>query len=103
MLTPSEIRDANWQQIAAHLSGRRAQVHAALLNHGPATTRGLAIAMHSTELSVRPRVCELVQLGFARVVGVEGREGVYEAIQLDKAETAFIRSRSAGAQTLMPI
>jgi phage baseplate assembly protein W len=36
-------------------------------------------------LNVRPRVTELVQLGLARLVRKERREGVYEAIPIFEA------------------
>lgn len=33
-------------------------------------------------LTVRPRVCELAELGFVECIGREGREGVYQAVTL---------------------
>jgi hypothetical protein len=88
-MKPVDIRNENWADILARLDRDRLSVHAALLRDGPHTTRGLAEAMGWDPFSVRPRVTELCQMGLARMVGRQGREGVYGAVPVEVAAREF--------------
>ena len=96
-MTPSAIRDLNWQQLQERVSGLRATVHEALRMHGPCTTRQLAARAGLDILTVRPRVTELCQLGFASEVSpssLDARpsspaEGIYRACSFQEAATAY--------------
>ncbi|WP_448578916.1 hypothetical protein [Thermosphaera sp.] len=92
------IKSENWQEIVGQVRGLREACYHALLREGPCTTRRLAAAMARTELSVRPRVTELMQLGLAECVGREGHEGIYRAIPLAEAAVAFERRRAAAGE-----
>jgi predicted transcriptional regulator len=85
----TDPRNMTFVELESLLEGLRAEVYEAMLNHcGPTnnglTTRGLANIIGIDLLTVRPRVCELVQLGFAECVGHTRRgrshEGVYRAV-----------------------
>ncbi len=84
-MQPIQIRDMNWQQLQERISGLRQTVHEALRMHGPCTTRQLAERARLDLLTVRPRVTELVELGFAVCTGREGGEGVYRACSYHEA------------------
>jgi len=83
------IRDLNFEQLKDRLSGLRQAVHSALQLHGPCTTRALAHKAGLDILTVRPRVTELVELGFAECTGREAGEGVYRALNYNEAARAF--------------
>ncbi len=99
----TEIRDLNWQQLRERVSGLRAIVHAELQRHGPCTTRQLAERCGIDLLTVRPRVTELEQLGFAGCTGREKGEGVYRAFNYDESIRLFHErqaiARGEGVQT----
>ena len=104
-IDPRTIRDANWELIRGHLAGPRQAVHAWLLAHGPATTGMIAEGTGIPLLTVRPRVTELVQLGFAVCEGRNPfcwREGIYEAVPVERAraahQAAIEAARAAGTQ-----
>lgn len=101
----ADIRDANWEDLRDRLRGERLDVHAALLRRGPSATRELAESMGRSEpTSIRPRVTELCQMGFARCVGRRGNEGIYEAIAIGEARAAFVARRAGLAeQRLLPL
>ncbi len=84
-MNPAEIRNLNWQQLREHIDGLRATVYSALQIYGPCTTRQLAAKMEADILSVRPRVTELVELGFAECTRRDGGEGVYRALSYTEA------------------
>lgn len=88
-MSPSAIRDLNWQQLQERVSGLRATVHEALRMHGPCTTRQLAAKAGLDILTVRPRVTELVEIGFATCTGREGGEGIYRACSFQEASAAY--------------
>jgi hypothetical protein len=77
---PTDIRNANWDEIRDCLAGVRLAVHNALSVLGPCTTMALAEKSGITPFTVRPRVTELCELGFAELCGRDGREGIYRAI-----------------------
>jgi predicted transcriptional regulator len=89
-MKPSEIRDANYEQIrATWLAAKRWDVYCAFLKHGPGTTRQVATESGIDLLTLRPRVTELCEFGFVALVEGEPRmdtnehegkrEGVYRA------------------------
>lgn len=105
-IDPRTIRDANWELIRGHLAGPRQAVHAWLLAHGPATTGMIAEGTGIPLLTVRPRVTELVQLGFAVCEGRNFcREGIYRAAPADRVradrEAAAAAARAAEAQLVL--
>ena len=79
-MNTTEIRNMNWEEIQRRLEGWRAMVYEALSAHGPCTTGELAAKTGMSILTVRPRVTELMQLGFAELKGQRGKEGIYAAI-----------------------
>lgn len=103
-ITGQEIKRQNWQEQRDHLQGFRLTVwqHLSLtkLNRRPVTTRELAHLMQLDVLMVRPRVTELVQLGFARCVGKEGHEGLYESIGIKEAQQNFETQVNVGQELL---
>lgn len=96
-MNPAEIRDLNWQQLRERLEGMRAAVFDALQLFGPCTTRQLAAKMEVDLLSVRPRVTELVELGFAECLRREGGEGVYRVLSYAEAHARFSDRRALAA------
>lgn len=103
-ITGQEIKRQNWQEQRDQLQGFRRTVwqHLSLakLNGRPVTTRELARLMQLDVLMVRPRVTELVQLGFARCAGKEGLEGLYESIGLKEAQRNFETQVNDGQELL---
>jgi len=105
-IDPKTIRDANWEQIRDHLAGPRQAVHAWLLAHGRATTNRIAQGTGISLLTVRPRVTELVQLGYAACTGRNfRREGIYEAVPVERVraehEAALLAARDAELQMVL--
>ena len=90
---PGEIRNDNWQALRERVSGLRGEVHAALLQAGPCTTRELAAKAGLSILTVRPRVTELVELGFAECTGRAAGEGIYRALTHAEAAGLFHAAR----------
>lgn len=104
-MSPSDIRNLNWQQLSEHVHGLRQAVYEALRTHGPCTTRKLAARSGMDILSVRPRVTELAELGFSTCCGREGQEGVYRACSYQEAADAHAQrqalARGEGVQEAM--
>jgi hypothetical protein len=84
-MIPTDIRKLTWDEIREHLAGPRQMIWEWLVVRGPATTSVIAEGTGINLLTVRPRVTELVQLGFAECIGRERREGVYRAVDFKKA------------------
>jgi len=91
-MSPIDYRNITWDGIQNKIAGNRLAVLAALREHGPCTTRALAAAMHWDILHVRPRVTELLQLGFAECLDLSGHEGTYRAFT-DLEAFQFFRAR----------
>ena len=88
-MEPVDYRNATWEDIQGKLEGSRARVYHALILNGPITTRELAARIGIDILTVRPRVTELCQLGFANCTDEEGREGHYVGIPIHLARANF--------------
>ena len=90
----TDIRDMTFDEIRDELDGPRQRVWEWLFSHGPATTSAIAEATGIGLLTVRPRVCELVAMGFAECTGRERREGVYRAITVAEAQVRWAEKRT---------
>lgn len=99
-MTSQEIKSITWQHRRDHLQGFRETVwkglsFARLYHQRPVTTREVATMLHLDVLMVRPRITELVQLGFARCAKKQGHEGLYEPISLQESQANFERQENA--------
>jgi len=95
-MSPIDYRNATWDGIQNKIVGNRRAVLDALREHGPCTTRELAAAMDWDILNVRPRVTELVQIGFvvdATSDETPAREGTYMAFTDTEAFDFFRRQK----------
>jgi len=93
MISSHEIKRLNWSEIRARVTGPRMSVHATLLGMGrSATTREVAEALRWSVLTVRPRVTELIQLGYVECVGRRDGEGLYRARDEREAHAAHAAS-----------
>ena len=96
-MDPVDYRNATWDAICGRVAGLRSATYLALLLHGPCTTRDLARKSNFDLLTIRPRVTELIQLGFALLVedaGGRGTEGTYRALSVVEAQALFQRRRA---------
>jgi hypothetical protein len=108
-MNPADIRDQNFAALRDSLDRRRAEVYAAYVRFGPCTTRHLAELIGVEALSVRPRACELSQMGLLCMAGlsqkfVNGRrltETIYRAATQDEWETWRAKHFTVGAQLQM--
>lgn len=88
-MRPIDYSIATFREIQGLLVNLRVSVYDALMEHGPCTTRQLAQACGIDLLTVRPRVTELVQLGFAVCQSGQGHEGIYSALTIAQAQDLF--------------
>lgn len=107
-LDPATIKRDSWLARRAKLDGLRLRVWQGLAlakcNLGRAvTTRELARLLGLSILAVRPRVTELVDLGFARCTGKQGHEGTYESVGLKEAQSALDAQLAGRSQPLLPL
>ncbi|MCX6908123.1 MAG: hypothetical protein NTY01_08780 [Verrucomicrobia bacterium] len=76
-MKPVDYRNETFASLKTRLLELRLEVYDALKVHGPCTTEQLAAAMRPSDplfvLTVRPRVTELCQLGFAVLVEGEAK------------------------------
>lgn len=106
MMTPDQIRNANFEGLRAALDDRRREVYEAFVELGPCTTRQLADGARLDILSVRPRASELLELGLlsiaGHIIGPTGkREGVYEATAPEEWRKWHQQQFPTGAQIQM--
>ena len=99
----TDFRNANFNQLRSYLTGMRERVYFAVRNLGPATTSELAERSGISILTLRPRVTELLDLGFVRIVKrpgpfVSGREGIYEAVPVEEVRAAVERRAAEPVQ-----
>lgn len=81
----TDIRRAAFEEIFAQVKDLRRVAWFLLKKHGPGTTRELSRVGGMDLLTLRPRVTELCQLGFAYLAGRAGKEGVYAARDYEQA------------------
>jgi hypothetical protein len=96
----TEARDLTWQDIRGKMAGTREVIHAWLLSHGPATTEGISLGTGIGLLTVRPRVSELCAWGFAKCIGREKHEGIYQAVTVSDAQRLHETSAREGQLNL---
>ena len=96
-----DYRNATWELIQGRLAGLRLTTYQALLRHGPCTTRELAERSGMSILTVRPRVTELIDLGWAALADEDapGNEGIYRATAVEEARATFERRRAEAVGT----
>jgi hypothetical protein len=90
-MNPIDYRNETWESVRARVSGLRQKVYDAYMAYGPATTRELSQRSGIDLLTLRPRTTELTQLGLCDVVEDDkaGREAIYVAVPLEKAQKTF--------------
>lgn len=93
-MNPEAIRDMNWEEIQGRLEGWRGRIYEALAKHGPCTTHELAGASGISLLTVRPRITELVQLGWVECLEMVHKEGRYHAIPEARALANWTAERA---------
>ncbi len=93
-MNTTAIRDMTFEEIRDELDGPRHHVWDWLFARGPATTTAIADGTGIGLLTVRPRVSELVAMGFAECVGRQRREGIYRAITVAEAQAKWAEQRS---------
>lgn len=93
----ADYRNTAFADIRRQLVHLRLSVWEALAQHGPCTTRELAASCGLDLLTVRPRVTELLQMGFAACVNEDqpGHEGRYRALTTAEAEAVFLQRQGA--------
>lgn len=79
-MTATELRNTNFVALRESLTERRRDVYRAFMTHGPATTFELSEKCGIGLLSVRPRACELAQLGLLTVIGERLENGKQAAV-----------------------
>lgn len=103
-MNPVDIRNLTWEQIQERLEGDREAVYRALVRYPLRTVRELTAKMEWDHLSVAPRVCELCQLGLAKVAGKRrvgnAWAGVYAAVHLEDAHREHKRLTEAASGQL---
>jgi len=104
-MKPIDFRNSTFRDLQRQLISLRLSVWEHLAHHRPCTTRELARECGLDILTVRPRMTELVQLGFAVCVNEEkhDREGVYRALTLAEAETFFTERQAAALGTQLEL
>lgn len=90
-MKPVDYRNETFEDVKGRLDALRAEIWNGMLTHGGAhTTREWAGILDVDLLTVRPRITELVQLGFAKVVpGESKKEGRYRACSNFEALQAY--------------
>ena len=102
-MKPVDLRNETWADVQNRLEGDRRATYDAFCRFGAQTTRDLAALMRKDAYSVGPRVTELFQLGFVRLVGRRGGRGVYAAATVAEAQAAFEFSRANADQLLLKV
>ena len=100
-MTSAEIRNDQWRKIQKRLSGDCLKVHRAFQTHGPATTLDLASCAEISPWSVRPRTTQLLQMGLVQLVGRQDREGVYAAVDPQRALEDFVAQHVGGGEQML--
>lgn len=74
-MTPAELRNHNFATLRDSLAERRRDVYRAFCDHGPATTFELSEKSGIGILTVRPRTCELAEMGLLCKAGERVENG----------------------------
>lgn len=84
-MKPTDFRDMTFEGLQKWLSRDRERVYLAWLQHGPGTTREVAVASAIGILTFRPRTTQLYQAGLIELMGDQraGHQGVYRAVPLE--------------------
>jgi len=92
-MKPIDFRNTNFEALREQLDGLRAAALRAWREHGPGTTREVAMRAGMDLLTFRPRTTELMEMGLVSIVMEEDgkpqrrqREGVYAATTLEAFE-----------------
>jgi DNA-binding MarR family transcriptional regulator len=113
-MEPIDYRNATFEELKSRLNETRIKVYHALQTHGPCTTRQLAEKSGIDILSVRPRVTDLMQLGYAELAFIEkavgekpGRslrrhEGIYRALSDAEAFKLFSQHQAEARREQQP-
>jgi hypothetical protein len=93
-MKPVDYRNATWDELQGRLDALRAQVWHGMEVEGVAhTTREWAEILGVDLLTVRPRITELCEMGFAELVQRAGcprsREGLYRSLSPFEARRRF--------------
>lgn len=84
-MKPSDFRNMTFDEIQHRITGMRRKVYEAWLQHGPGTTRRIALRSEMSLLTFRPRTTELVEAGLVELDKEnqgDGHEGRYRAITI---------------------
>lgn len=84
-----EAREAAWERVRGVICGLREDVWVWLHAYGPATTAEMAAGLERPLLTVRPRVSELVAMGFVECTHRRDHEGVYQARTMQQARAEW--------------
>jgi hypothetical protein len=102
-MKPVDCRNETWKDVVGRLNSTRARAYEVARMFGPGTTEQMSMAAGMSLLTLRPRICELVQMGLVEMAGdVRGREGIYKAVPLVEAERRFLESKTGNVQMSLP-
>lgn len=102
-MKPVDCRNETWKDVMLRLNSTRARAYEVARMFGPGTTEQMARAAGMSLLTLRPRICELAQLGLVEMVGeVRGREGIYRVVPLVEAERRFMELKTGNVQMSLP-
>lgn len=105
-MKPLDYRNANYADLRSRLQGDRLRVLSAWRQHGPGTTREVAMKANMDLLSFRPRTTELHQLGLVELLQDkedpdlrprDAHEGMYRALS-DAEAMGIFRERCRDAR-----
>lgn len=85
-MKPTDLRNATWREVCAHLTEDLVRVHLAWQAYGPGTTREIAQKAGISLLTLRPRTTDLYKLGLVVLVDQEKANGIYAARTREEAE-----------------
>jgi DNA-binding transcriptional regulator YhcF (GntR family) len=99
-----DYRNESFEQVRARVDGLRETIWKHMMTRGEAlTTRQIAAETGIDILTVRPRVTELVQIGFAEVDGLAGREGRYRAISDFVARRTYEQAKARATEAQLQL
>jgi hypothetical protein len=94
-----DYRNITWASLQGYIVGLRAEVLDAYRRYGPGTTREIAAASGIDILTLRPRVTELIQLGYLELANFErSKSGTYQAVSDEDRARRFETHRELMSQ-----